>query len=42
MPKRVNKKRITDTESEKLKKERSVDEAKTKIVNTIIDKSRKV
>ena len=35
--KRVNSQKITDTKSKKLKKERSVDKAKTEIVNTIIE-----
>ena len=34
---RVNSEKITDTKSKKLKKERSVDKAKTEIVNTIIE-----
>ena len=42
MPKRVSKQNITGTESKKLKKERSVDEAKTEIVNTIIDQIKEI
>ena len=42
MHKRVNEQNITGTESKKLKKERSVDEAKTEIVNTIIDQIKEI
>ena len=42
MSKRVNEQNVTDTESKKLKKEKSVDEAKTEIVNTIIDQVKEI
>ena len=37
MSKRVNEQNIADKKIKKLKKERSVDEAKTQMVNAIID-----
>ena len=40
--KRVNEQNITDTESKKLKKKRSADEAKTEIVNTIIEQIKEI
>ena len=42
MPKRVSEQNITGTESKNLKKERFVDEAKTEIVNTIIDQIKEI
>ena len=42
MSKRVNEQNVTDTESKKLKKEKSVDKAKTEIVNTIIDQVKEI
>ena len=42
MSKRINEQNVTDTESKKLKKEKSVDEAKTEIVNTIIDQVKEI
>ena len=42
MSKRVNKEHTTSTKSKKLKKERSVGEAKTKIVNQIIKQIKEI
>ena len=42
MSKRINEQNITDTESKKLKKKRSADEAKTEIVNTIIEQIKEI
>ena len=42
MSKRVNKQNIADKESKKLKKERSADEAKTQMVNTITDQIKEI
>ena len=42
MPKRVSEQNITGTESKNLKKERFVDEAKTEVVNTIIDQIKEI
>ena len=42
MSKRVNKEHTTSTKSKKLKKERSVGEAKTKIVNQIIEQIKEI
>ena len=42
MSKRVNEQNVTDPESKKLTKEKSVDKAKTEIVNTIIDQVKEI
>lgn len=42
MSKRVNEKDITNTKIKKLKKGSSIDEAKTEIVNTIIDLEKQI
>ena len=42
MSKRVNEQNIADKKIKKLKKERSVDEAKTQMVNTIIDQIKEI
>ena len=41
MSKRANEGEISSEKNKKLKKERSVDEAKTEIVNKIMNKSRR-